>query len=297
MDAHPAPSPRTVVADDVSVAGTHEPFVEHVSFTAPAGEVTVVPTDPGFPQVALALALGGRVELLRGRVAVGGASDLPELQARTRLVDVADVTSPEDSIAVTAVVEEELALAERPASRKAVAAFLAEHDLTHLASRPWEQLPAGVRTSLLLELGALHPQVRVLVLAGPERHGGDHAAWLATCDRLAATGLVVIVLTAAATAAALPAARIATAAATPAADLGPEPDAEPEPAPDTEPAPVTEPDDQPDDEPDDAPDDRADEPEPAPGTEPAVESAPPASDPPVGTPEGEPSNPTKEPSA
>ena len=52
----------------------------------------------------------------------------------------------------------------------------------------------------------MHPRVRVLVLAGPERHGGDHAVWLETCRRLAASGLVVIVLTTAAAAAALPAA-------------------------------------------------------------------------------------------
>ncbi len=205
-DTGRAPDLRTVVVDDVSVAGTsgtHEPFVEHVSFTAPAGEVTVVATDPGIPQVALALAIGGRVELLRGRVSIGGAAGLPDLQLRTRLVDVADVTAPEGGIAVRAVVEEELALAERPASRGAVTAFLAERDLAERAGRPWEQLPPGVRTSLLLELGALHPHVHVLVLAGPERHGGDPAEWLDVCHRLAATGLAVVVLTTAATAAAL----------------------------------------------------------------------------------------------
>jgi len=202
-DTTHGPGLRTVVVDDVSVAGTHEPFVEHVSFTAPAGDVTVVATDPGIPPVALALAIGGRVELIRGRVSIGGAAGLPDLQLRTRLVDVADVTAPEDGIAVRAVVQEELALAERPASRAAVAAFLAERDLTDRAGRPWEQLPPDIRTSLLLELGALHPHVRVLVLAGPERHGGDHAGWLDTAHRLAASGLAVVVLTTAATAAAL----------------------------------------------------------------------------------------------
>jgi hypothetical protein len=208
QDTSRGPDQRTVVVDDVSVAGTsgsHEPFVEHVSFTAPAGEVTVVATDPGIPQVALALAVGGRVELLRGRVSIGGAAGLSDLQLRTRLVDVADVTAPEDGIAVRAVVQEELALAERPASRAAVTAFLAERDLADRAGRPWEQLPPDTRTSLLLELGALHPHVRVLVLAGPERHGGDPAGWLDTCRRLAGTGLAVIVLTTASMAAALPA--------------------------------------------------------------------------------------------
>jgi len=204
----PCDSPDTwkVVVDDVSVAGTageHEPFVEHVSLTAPAGEVSLVATDPGIPQVALALALGGRVPLLGGRVTAGAASAAAPLQRCTRLVDVADVTSPEEAIAVRAVVQEELALAERPASRAAVAAFLDDHDVADAGARSWGRLPAAVRTSLLLELGALHPHVRVLVLAGPERHGGDPAPWLETCHRLAATGLAVIVLTTAATVAAL----------------------------------------------------------------------------------------------
>src|SRR4051812_40522565 len=200
---HESPDAWSVVVDDVSVAGTHEPFVQGIDLMAPAGEVTVVATDPGIPQVALALAIGGRVELLRGRVAMGGAAERAELQLRTRLVDVTDVTSPEEAIAVRAVVQEELALAEQAASRAGVAASLAEHALGDVAGRPWGQLPAALRTSLLLELGALHPHVRVLVLAGPERHGGDAVPWLETCHRLAASGLVVIVLTTAATVAAL----------------------------------------------------------------------------------------------
>ncbi|MEW1954080.1 hypothetical protein [Terrabacter sp. NPDC080008] len=217
-DETPGGSPDTwsVVVDDVSVAGTHEPFVEGVSFTARAAEVTFVATDPGIPQVALALAIGGRVQLLGGHVAHEGATDdapdgateVAELQRLTRLVDVADVTAPEESISLRAVVQEELALAEQPASRAAVAAFLGERDLAGSATRPWGHLPAGTRTSLLLELGALHPRVRVLVLAGPERHGGDPEPWLETCQRLAATGLAVIVLTTAASTAALVALRV-----------------------------------------------------------------------------------------
>ena len=108
QDGSRGPDLRTVVVDDVSVAGTHEPFVEHVSFTARAGEVTVVATDPGIPQVALALAIGGRVELLRGRVSIGGAAGLADLQLRTRLVDVADITAPEDGIALRALAPEPL---------------------------------------------------------------------------------------------------------------------------------------------------------------------------------------------
>jgi hypothetical protein len=185
---------RQVIARDVSVEGTHEPFVSGVGFVAPPGDVTVVGVDPGVSQVALALAIGGRVDLLGGSISIGGSSYRSHLQLRTRLVDVPDVTAPEDSLPLRAVVAEELALAERPSSRKDVAIFLADRDLTALAARRWESLPPGLRTRLLLELGSWHPQVRVLVLAGPDRHGGDPYEWFEAARAVAEGGLTVVVL-------------------------------------------------------------------------------------------------------
>ncbi|GAB3876731.1 hypothetical protein [Terrabacter terrigena] len=195
---------RQVVARDVSVRGTHEPFVSGIGFTAPAGEVTVVGVDPGASQVALALAIGGRVDLLTGTVSIGGSTDRAHLQLRTRLVDVPDVTAPEDALPLRAVVAEELALAERSSSRRDVATFLRERHLTELASRRWESLPAGQRTELLLELGSWHPHVRVLVLSGPDRHGGDPREWFEAARSVADRGLTVIALCAPATASTLP---------------------------------------------------------------------------------------------
>ena len=185
---------RQVVVSDVSVEGTHEPFVQGVDVVAPAGEVTVVGVDPGAAQVALALAIGGRVDLMTGRVTIGGSAARPELQLRTRLVDVADVTAPEDTLPLRAVVAEELALAERSSARKDVMAFLRDRALADRAERRWESLPPGLRTRLLLELGSWHPRVRVLVLGGPDRHGGDPHEWFEAARAIADRGLTVIVL-------------------------------------------------------------------------------------------------------
>lgn len=185
---------REVVATDVAVAGTHEPFVEGVDFVAEGGAVTVLRCDPGVPQVALALAIGGRVDLAAGSISIGGSTDRADLQVRTRLVDVSDVTAPEGTLSLRAVVAEELALAERPSSPADVVAFLADRDLTVLARRRWESLPPGLRTRLLIELGAWHPRVRVLVLAGPDRHGGDPYEWFEAARALADTGLTVVAL-------------------------------------------------------------------------------------------------------
>ena len=199
----------------MAVAGTHEPFVEGVDFVAEAGAVTVLRCDPGVPQVALALAIGGRVDLAAGSISIGGSTDRADLQVRTRLVDVSDVTAPEGTLSLRAVVAEELALAERPSSRADVVAFLADRDLTDLARRRWESLPPGLRTRLLIELGAWHPRVRVLVLAGPDRHGGVIDEWFEAARRVADSGLTVVVLCSPATADALaPADALATADAT-----------------------------------------------------------------------------------
>ncbi len=185
---------RQVTARNVSIKGTHEPFVDGVDFVAQAGEVSLVGIDPGVGQVALALAIGGRVDLLTGSISIGGCADRSHLQLRTRLVDLLGVTAPEDALPLRAVIAEELALSERPSARKDVAAFLRDRDLTDRAGRRWASLPPGLRTRLLLELGSWHPRARVVVLAGPDRHGGDPHEWFEAARALADTGLTVVVL-------------------------------------------------------------------------------------------------------
>lgn len=191
---------RDVIGQNVAVAGTHEPFLASLDFYAPSGEVTFVPVDPGYGQVALALAIGGRVDLLTGSITIAGSGVRETLQSRTRLVDVADITAPEEALRVAHVISEELALAERPWSRRDVADFLADRDLADRAGDRWDSLPAGIRTRLLLELGSWHPSAGVVVLTGPDRHGGDPGPWLTLAHRLAERGLTIIVICAPATA-------------------------------------------------------------------------------------------------
>ncbi|RKT77409.1 hypothetical protein DFJ68_0830 [Terracoccus luteus] len=202
-EQHATQDRRAVVARGVTVRGTHEPFVEGLDVQAPSGAVTLVAVDPGDAQVAAALVLGGRIEPATGTVTIGGRAGRDVLQSRTRLVDVPDVTAPEEALAVAHVVAEELALAEQPSSRRDVARFLAEHDLTDRSRGRWDSLPAGTRTSLLLELGSRHPNGGVLVLTGPDRHGGDPDPWWRTASALAGRGLTVVVLCTPATAAQL----------------------------------------------------------------------------------------------
>lgn len=203
----PSTGPSDVVVENLTVAGPHEPFVTCVSFAAPAGEVTVVPTAPGQPQAALALALAGRMDGTDGTVRVGGRTERRVLQSLVRLVDVEDVSAPDDALPLHTVIGEELALADQSASRSDIEQYLAQRDLTALAVERWDRVPAATRLALLTELGAWRPGTRVVVLAGPDRHGGDPLAWLGPAREIAGHGLTVVVLCAPATVATHAAAR------------------------------------------------------------------------------------------
>lgn len=198
--SNPPTDPADVLVHDLTVPGPHEPFISDLSFLARAGQVTVVPTDPGHPQAALALALSGRMDGVTGSVKVAGSAERRDLQSLVRLVDVEDVSAPDDALPLRTVIREELALADQRSSRAQVHSFLDQRDLTGLAGERWDRVPPGTRVALLTELGAWRPGTRVVVVAGPDRHGGDPIAWLRPAEEVAEHGLTVIVLCAPATA-------------------------------------------------------------------------------------------------
>ena len=67
-----------LTAVDVSVQGPHGSVLDPTNVVAGSGAVTVVTGYPGPGQVALALALAGRLPLSSGRVLVDGVPDLRE---------------------------------------------------------------------------------------------------------------------------------------------------------------------------------------------------------------------------
>ena len=181
-----------LIADHVSVAGPHGPLLLPTSLTAGPGRVTLVAGDPGPGHVALALALGGRVALAEGEVTVDGDPDEGLRRRHVALVDVPDVTAPEDAVSVRSAVAEQLALAGRPASRAATRAFLGAHDIGDGRGR-FEGLEPSERTLLLMDVAAARAATRVLVVAAPDRFGGHPRSWYAAAERLAAEGLTIVV--------------------------------------------------------------------------------------------------------
>ncbi|GGL38332.1 hypothetical protein H9L10_12645 [Phycicoccus endophyticus] len=182
-----------LVADEVTVAGTRSPLVRPTSFTAPPARVTPVAGDPGYGQVALALALAGRMPLAAGSVLLDGVADPRLLQRHVALVDVPEVSAPEDGLALHHVVAEELAFAGRPSGRDAVAEFLRRHGVLAAAGEPFERLAPEERVRVLTSAAAERAATRVLVVTNPDRRGGDPTRWWPLLTEHAADGLTVVV--------------------------------------------------------------------------------------------------------
>jgi hypothetical protein len=74
-----------------------------------------------------------------------------------------------------------------------VTAFLLAMDGGHHARQRWEQLPTALRTQWLTELASRRAEVDFLVLASPDRFGGDPRDWWNVAKALADKGKGVIV--------------------------------------------------------------------------------------------------------
>jgi hypothetical protein len=155
--------------------------------------VAIVAGDPGYGHVALALALGGRAALASGAVTVDGVDDARRRRRHVALVDVPDVTAPDDAVPVGAVVAEELALSGLPSGRRAVRSFLQQRHSLERAGDRFEHLPPHERTAWLMATAASRPDARVLVVAHPDRLGGDPHHWWAQAEAFAADGMTVVV--------------------------------------------------------------------------------------------------------
>jgi ABC-type hemin transport system ATPase subunit len=174
---------------DGAVAG----LLEATSVELVPGEVVVAVGRPGHGNVALALALAGRLRLSAGRVDLAGDPALEARQNAVVLVDVPGVTEPDDSVPFRVIVAEELALAGLPSGPHATSAWLREHRLGTSPRLRTEDVPALDRIRSLTELGAARPDARFLVLLSPDRHGLHRRDWWPIAQAAADRGLGVLV--------------------------------------------------------------------------------------------------------
>ncbi len=199
---------------DVTVDGPHTVLLRPTTLTASSREVTLVEGPPGTGHTALSLVLGGRLRPDGGTVLLDGAADGQGLRQRVALVDVPDVSEPDDVVKLSTIVGEELAMARRTASPAAVRAWLEHHDALDWHGTRVEDVPGPVRVHLLSELAALRRGVEALVICAPDRYGtlGDEAYEVA--ERIARRDLVVVLqlMTASARTLGLPATQLGNAA-------------------------------------------------------------------------------------
>ncbi|SHE97215.1 ATP-binding cassette domain-containing protein [Streptoalloteichus hindustanus] len=183
-----------IQAQRVGVDGAQGTLLRPTSLAVRSGEVALVSGEPGQGHTALALALSGRMRPSSGTVLLNGKEDPRRLRRKVAVVDAPGVSAPEDALDLAFVVREEMGLGGHRASRRSVATWLAERDLSQYAHSRFDAVPPDVRIRLLVELAALRRGVRALVLDCPDRHGTDPLAWWSLARRQAEQGLAVVVL-------------------------------------------------------------------------------------------------------
>lgn len=179
--------------------GRHD-LVPPTNLRLGGGDVTVVVGAPGAPLTALALAVAGRLRPSSGTVRLDGDAAAARLQRSVALVDVPEVSAPENGVPLRTVVAEELAFAGQRTSRRRASEWLDVRGWSAWASRRVEEVPAAVRLAALSELATLRDGVTHLVLGLPERHGSTPEEWQQVAAGHAAAGYGVLLTVSHATA-------------------------------------------------------------------------------------------------
>lgn len=174
-----------------AVDGPHSAVLEPTSATLETGAVTVIDGPPGTGHTAFSLLLGGRLVPSSGRVLIDGEPDRQRLRDEVALVDVPDVSEPDDVVSLATTMGEELAMARRPAGRRDVRDWLEERRARDWLRTRMEDVPPDVRLALLADVAAQRPGVRSLVLCCPDRYGAEPHAALGVAHELADRGLAV----------------------------------------------------------------------------------------------------------
>ncbi|WP_243727378.1 ATP-binding cassette domain-containing protein [Actinocrispum wychmicini] len=174
--------------------GPHGPLLRPTSLRVRGGELALVTGEPGAGHTSLALAMGGRIRPSHGAVTLDGRGDDAALRKHVALVDSPEVNEPEDGLQLRDAVAEELMHAGVRASRKRAEQWLMSQGAGGYARERVENVPADVRTRLLIELAAGRPEVWALMIDLPDRHTSNHTTWWPVARRQAERGLAVVVL-------------------------------------------------------------------------------------------------------
>jgi hypothetical protein len=181
--------------------GRAERALPETTLSYATGFVTLAEAETEQRPTVLGLIASGRMRPDAGSLSLDDGSgagssrrDAAAIRRAVALVDAVGVSEPEADVTVGGVVAEELMFAGRAPTPFAARRWLDDLGLGGLASTPIGTVEPAHRLRILLELAALRPGVRGLVLTSPDRHGGEPQAWWALAAEFAERGFAVLVI-------------------------------------------------------------------------------------------------------
>ncbi|MBP9489747.1 hypothetical protein KBE46_01560 [Candidatus Saccharibacteria bacterium] len=169
------------------------PIIEPTSLRIKQGDLTLIVGETEVSQVAFALSLAGRMKLSSGSVKIDNNENPELLQEIVALVDVPNISEPDDVMKLETIVGEELAIAGQKAMPKHARAFLQQNMISKYAKETFETLPNKIRYDVLMKLASIRPNTKVLLLVEPDRLGGKPEIWWRIAKKYNKLGFTVVV--------------------------------------------------------------------------------------------------------
>ena len=188
-----APDEFDIEVKKLAINKGHIPIIEPTSLRIKQSDLMLIVGETEVSQVSFALSLAGRMKLSSGSVKIDNEENPELLQEMVALVDVPNISEPDDVMKLETIVGEELAIAGRKAMPKHVRAFLQQNKISKYAKETFETLPNKIRYDVLMKLASIRPNTKVLLLAEPDRLGGKPEIWWKIAKKYNKLGFTVVV--------------------------------------------------------------------------------------------------------
>ena len=187
------PDEFDIEVEKLAINKGHIPIIEPTSLRIKQSDLMLIVGETEVSQVSFALSLAGRMKLSSGSVKIDNEENPELLQEMVALVDVPNISEPDDVMKLETIVGEELAIAGRKAMPKHVRAFLQQNKISKYAKETFETLPNKIRYDVLMKLASIRPNTKVLLLAEPDRLGGKPEIWWKIAKKYNKLGFTVVV--------------------------------------------------------------------------------------------------------
>ena len=188
-----APDEFDIEVKKLAINKGHIPIIEPTSLRIKQSDLMLIVGETEVSQVSFALSLAGRMKLSSGSVKIDNNENPELLQEIIALVDVPNISEPDDVMKLETIVGEELAIAGQKAMPKHARAFLQQNMISKYAKETFETLPNKIRYDVLMKLASIRPNTKVLLLVEPDRLGGKPEIWWKIAKKYNKLGFTVVV--------------------------------------------------------------------------------------------------------